>query len=185
MKVYFARHGEYQNPEGVVPYRMPGFPLTELGISQSGLQAEKLLSLNIRDIFSSPIERCVQTASIIGSSLHLAVNQSESLTEIGSPLEGVSIVKRDSYTGNFPYDVAEHIEGGGETKQVVVERMAEFVGKLKLMSKNSSHLLVSHGDPIKYYLSHVTKKDIPLIPMGGLVCLDYNQVGIPKYTEII
>jgi len=94
MKVYFARHGEYQNPEGVVPYRMPGFPLTELGISQAHLQADKLLTLNIRDIFTSPITRCLETASIIGKTLKLAPNINESLTETGTPLQYMSLLER-------------------------------------------------------------------------------------------
>ncbi len=185
MKVYFARHGEYQNPDLVVPYRLPGFPLSELGIKQAELQADKLQSLNIRDIFCSPIERCVQTASIIGKELKLAANQNEALTETLTPLQGISIADHDKVIGDFPYDVPAHIEGGGETTKMIFERMSNFIEKLKLMSKNSSHLIVSHGDPIKYYLNGVLKKEVRYIPMGGLVCLDFNQPGIPKYSEII
>lgn len=185
MKVYFARHGEYQNPEGVVPYRAPGFPLTELGISQAQLQAAKLHSFNIRDIFCSPVERCFQTASIIGQELKLAPNPTEALIELGSPMQGMSIVERDKIGGNFPYNLQAHIDGGGETEKMLFERVSNFIEKLKLMSKKSSHLVVSHGDPIKLYLNGALKKEVRYIPMGGLVCLDFTQVGIPKYTEII
>jgi broad specificity phosphatase PhoE len=197
MKVYFARHGEYQNPEGIVPYRMPGFPLTDLGISQAGLQANKLLSLNIRDIFSSPVERCVQTASIIGSSLHLAVNQKSELTETGTPLQGLTKGDLAKLSPNYPYDVPSHIEAGGETPEQIYSRIHEFTEKLKLMSSKSSHLVVSHGDPITIFLiktltgkmphliEEFEKSKVRYIPMGGLVCLDFNQSGIPKYTEII
>lgn len=185
MKVYFARHGEYQNPEGVVPYRMPGFPLTELGISQAHLQADKLLSLNIRDIFTSPITRCLETASIIGKTLKLAPNINESLTETGTPLQGMSLLERNKIQLDFPYILESHVNSGGETKEAIIERMNNFVAKLKTMSKNSSHLIVSHGDPIKFYINGVLKKEVREIPMGGLVMLDYSQKGIPKYTEII
>lgn len=197
MKVYFARHGEYQNPDGVVPYRMPGFPLTELGISQANLQADKLLSLNIRDIFSSPVERCVQTASIIGASLHLAVNQKDLLIETGTPLQGMKKAEIASLSPDYPYDVPAHIEGGGESPEQIFSRMHEFVEKLKSMSSKSSHLIVSHGDPITIFLIRSLTGKIPhtidefekskgrYIPMGGLICLDFNQTGIPKYTEII
>lgn len=185
MKVYFARHGEYQNPDGLVPYRLPGYPLTELGIKQAELQVSKLLPLNIRDIFCSPIERCVQTASIIGKELKLAPNPTEALIELGSPLQGMTIVERDKLGGNFPYSLQAHLDGGGETEKMLFERMSNFIEKLKLMSKKSSHLIVSHGDPIKLYLNGVLKKEVRYIPMGGLVCLDFTQAGIPKYTEII
>ena len=185
MKVYFARHGEYQNPDNIVSYRLPGFPLTELGIKQAELQAAKLQSLNIRDIFCSPIERCFQTATIIGKALKLAPNPTAALIELGSPLQGMTLAERDKIGGNFPYTLQAHVEGGGETEKMLFERMSNFIEKLKLMSKNSSHLVVSHGDPIKLYLNGVLKKEVRYIPMGGLVCLDFTQVGIPKYKEII
>lgn len=185
MKLFLARHGEYQNPDGLIPYRLPGFPLTDLGIEQAGLQATKLAQFKIRDIFTSPVERCMQTASIIGKTLSLAPNPIEALIELGSPLQGMTIVERDKYRGDFPYDLQSHIDGGGETKHDVFERMSNFIEKLKLMSKNSSHLIVSHGDPIKFYLNNVLKRDVRYIPMGGLVILDYSQSGTPKYTELV
>lgn len=157
MKIFFARHGEYQNPDNVIPYQLPGFPLSELGKQQAKLQGDKLQGEKIRSLSCSPIERCMETASIIGQAIHLHPN-------------------------TYP-ELIERLED--ETRESIVSRMAEFVGKLKLMSKNSSHLIVSHGDPITYYLSHVTKKSLQLIPMGGLVMLDYSQSGSPKYTEII
>lgn len=157
MKIYFARHGQYDNPDKVVPYRLPGFPLTELGRSQAQFQSKKLINAKIRTLSTSPIERCVETATIIAQTIHLHPNiQSELL---------------------------ERTED--ESRESIVTRMAEFVGKLKLMSKNSTHLIVSHGDPITFYLSHVTQKSLELIPMGGLVMLDYRQKGVPKYSKII
>jgi len=157
MKIYFARHGEYQNPKAIVPYQLSGFPLSERGIQQANLQADKLIGHNIRTLSCSPIERCLETATIIGHVIGLHPNEHSELIE--------------------------RLED--ETRESIITRMAEFIGKLKLMSKNSTHLIVSHGDPITFYLSHVTKKSLELIPMGGLVVLDYSQSGIPKYTEII
>lgn len=181
MKIYFARHGEYQNPQNLVPFQLPGFPLSDLGREQSELTASKLSGVKIRAIFTSPIERCLETASIIGNILHLFPNQKEEIIETRTPLQGT---KRSEFPADI-YVEPKHIEGGGETKSEIIERMSEFVGSLKLTSKNSTYLIVSHADPILFYLRHVLKKDIRYIPMGSLVMLDYSQSGIPKYTEII
>lgn len=181
MKIYFARHGDYQNPENVVPYRLSGFPLSDLGIEQSHLTASKLISSKIRAIFTSPIERCMQTATIIATSLHLYPNPKDAIIELHSPLQGLKKI-------DFPIDVyldTRHIEGHGETRQEIITRVTDFVATLKLTSKNSNYLIVSHGDPIWFYLNTVLKREIRYIPMGGLVMLDYAQPGIPKYTEII
>lgn len=196
MKLFFARHGEYQNPDGLIPYRMPGFPLTDLGIEQAELQATKLSQFKIRDIFTSPVERCLETATIISKTLKLAPNPSEALVETGTPLQGLKKEDIAKLSPNYPYDVPAHIEGGGESPEMIFERINNFVEKLKVMSKNSSHLLVSHGDPITIFLIKTLSGKIPhtiedfeksnvrYIPMGGLVMLDYSQSGIPKYTEL-
>lgn len=197
MKIYFARHGEYQNSDGVVPYRLPGFPLTDFGNQQAKIQADKLLGLKIRDIFTSPIERCVKTATIIGLSLKLHPNQKEDIIETGTPLQGMTKLQLGKLSPNYPYDVPSHIDGSGESPEDIFNRMNDFAEKLKHMSQNSSHLIVSHGDPIHIYLTGTLTKHIPhldaeffqgkvrYIPMGGLVMLDYIQKGTPQYSEII
>ena len=197
MKIYLARHGEYQNPEGVVPYRLPGFPLSELGRQQAQLIADKLVDQKIRAIYTSPIERCLEEASIIGKTIRLYPNQKSELIESGTPLQGLTKTALADLSPNYPYDIPAHIEGGGESPDDIFARMNNFVNSLKSTSKNSTYLLVSHGDPIYIYLSGLLLKRIPhtgqdyyqsnikYIPMGGLVMLDYSQKGIPKYQEII
>jgi broad specificity phosphatase PhoE len=112
-------------------------------------------------------------------------------------LQGLAKSELEKLSPNFPYDVPSHIENGGESPEMIFERMNNFVNKLKQMSKHSSHIIVSHGDPISIYLSGTLLKVVPhtdaefyhskirYIPMGGLVMLDYSQSGVPKYTEII
>ncbi len=181
MKIYFARHGDYQNPDNLQPFRLPGFSLSSTGIEQIKLTAAKLVDKNIRAIFTSPINRCIETATIIGQTLHLFPNQKKSLMEVASPFAGFKkiLVPVDLYTNSV------HIEGGGETSEAVFARMNEFINTLKDTSKNSNYLIVSHGDPMMIFLRGVLKKEIRYIPMGGLVMLDYSQKGIPKYQEII
>lgn len=180
MKIYFARHGEYHNRE-IVPFTLPGVLLTELGKSQAHLQADKLKKVKIRAIYTSPIERCVQTAGIISEELHLFPNQKSAITEVSTPLAGIKRV-------DMPPDIYQdlrHIDGGGETVEAIFIRTNNFVGMLKATSKNSNYLLVSHGDPMMIFLRGVLKREMRYIPMGGLVMLDYSQKGIPKYQEII
>lgn len=197
MKIYFARHGEYENPSRVIPYQLPGFPLTELGKQQAHIQADKLMGLKIRTLSTSPIERCFEEATIIGKIIGLHPNIHSELTETHTPLQGLSKVELSKLSLNYPYDIPAHIEAGGESPEMIFERMNNFVNKLKLMSKNSSHIIVSHGDPITIFLIKTLTGMIPhtidefeksrgrYIPMGGLVMLDFSQSGIPKYSEII
>lgn len=197
MKIYFARHGQYQNPEHVSPYRLPGFPLTELGQEQSKEIATRLSDQKIRALYTSPLERCFETATIIGKSLQLFPNQKPELIETGTPLAGISLDDPRHALPTYLYNLPEHLEGGGETPEQIFTRFSDFMEKLKLTSKNSNYLIVSHADPIMIYLYGVHTYPLPrtdseivdgtfrYIPMGGLVMLDYSQKGIPKYQEII
>ncbi len=181
MKIYLARHGDYQNPDNIVPYTMPGITLSELGKSQAQLQADKLIDVKIRAIYTSPLERCLETASIIAKHLHLFPNQKSELIETSTPLAGIKKV-------DMPLDIyldPRHIEGGGEAVEVIFNRMNNFVDTLKLTSKNSNYLIVSHGDPMMIFLRGVLKKEIRYIPMGGLILLDYGKNKLPQYSEII
>jgi len=53
-----VRHGEYINPDNIVPWRLPHFLLSEDGIK------------NIEIIYSSPIFRAKQSAKIIADKLN-------------------------------------------------------------------------------------------------------------------
>lgn len=197
MKIYFARHGQYENPDSVVPYRLPGFPLSEIGRSQAQKTADTLVGQKIRAIYTSPVERCQETAGIIGQTLKLYPNPKPELIETGTPFQGLTKEALAKLSPNYPYDIPEHISAGGESPENIFERMNNFVETLKQTSKKSSYVLVSHGDPITIYLSGTLLKKIPhtdaeyynsgirYIPMGGLVSLDFSQKGIPKYEEII
>lgn len=197
MKIFFARHGQYQNPQDIVPFRLPGFPLTDLGRQQSEQTANRLKSENIRDLFTSPVERCVETAQIIGRALNLHPNLKEAIIETGTPLQGLTHTEMRIRTIDYPFADPQHQEGGGETPEDIFKRMNEFVDSLKQMSQRSSHLIVSHADPIMIYLLGTLKKTIPhtrkeldhgkirFIPMGGLVMVEYGKQALPTYHELI
>lgn len=197
MKIFFARHGEYQNPHDVVPFRLSGFPLSEHGKNQAELIGKHLKSESIRDLFTSPIERCMETAQIVGRILNLHPNVKDSIIETGTPLQGLTHAELLSHAVNYPYDAPQHQQEGGETPEDIFKRMSEFVDSLKLMSQRSSHLVISHADPIMIYLLGTITKTIPhtrkeldhgkirLIPMGGLVIVEFNKQGHSQYKELI
>ncbi len=181
MKIFFARHGKYVNPDNIEPSRLPGFPLSVDGIKQVEHTASILADLKIRAIYTSPIERCVETAAIISKHLHLYPNQKEALIEVGTPLQGTKKADMPSDLYNDP----RHIEGGGETQLQIFERVANFISGLKELSKNSNFLIVSHGDPMMIFLRKTLGEDIRYIPMGGLISIEFGKNIKPVYTEII
>jgi len=64
--VYFARHGEsIANTRHIISNRDLDHPLTPTGRQQSLLLAEKLKDSDLTMIYSSPIPRALETASIV------------------------------------------------------------------------------------------------------------------------
>ena len=65
--IIFLRHGQAENnTKKILAGRSPGVNLTEVGIKQAEQSGKMLESLNISTIYSSPIDRALQTAEIVG-----------------------------------------------------------------------------------------------------------------------
>jgi broad specificity phosphatase PhoE len=88
--VHLVRHGEVENPKGVIYGRMPGFHLSERGRKQADAAAARLADRPIGAIWASPLERAQETATAIASRHpHLAVVTDDRLIESGTTVEGV------------------------------------------------------------------------------------------------
>ena len=87
--IHLVRHGEVENPKGVIYGRMPGFHLSERGRRQAQAAAERLADRDIGSVWASPLERAQETAEAIAAPHGLALVTDERLIESGTTLEGV------------------------------------------------------------------------------------------------
>lgn len=89
-RIHLVRHGEVHNPSGILYGRLPGYHLSELGVSMAALAARELHreGRDIARIISSPLERALESAEPIGQALGLPVHTSDHLIEASSRLEG-------------------------------------------------------------------------------------------------
>ena len=72
--VLLVRHGRSTaNTSGVLAGHTPGVNLDEVGQSQADRLAERLVGLDLVAAFSSPLDRCIQTAqrALVGRDLTL------------------------------------------------------------------------------------------------------------------
>ena len=70
--IIFLRHGQAENnTKKILAGRSPGVNLTQVGIQQAEQSGKMLESLNISAIYSSPIDRALQTAKIVGNHCNL------------------------------------------------------------------------------------------------------------------
>ncbi len=75
------RHAHVSNPSGVVYARLPGFHLSDQGTRAARDLASSLAAVPMAAIHSSPLERAVETATILAEPHGIAVRFDERLIE--------------------------------------------------------------------------------------------------------
>jgi probable phosphoglycerate mutase len=77
------RHGENEYvAKGRLAGRLPGVHLNENGKKQAEAVAETFMKAPIKAIYSSPMERCMQTAEPLAAALGLGINANQGLIEV-------------------------------------------------------------------------------------------------------
>jgi len=81
--ILLIRHGENEYvAKGRLAGRLPGVHLNENGQKQAAAVAETLAKAPLTAVYSSPLERCLETAQPLAETLGLAVIPREGLLEI-------------------------------------------------------------------------------------------------------
>ena len=89
--VHLIRHGEVYNPEEIRYGQLAGFRLSSRGRQQARAAASYLQSLRqpIASIVSSPLERAVETATVIGDALAMPHRTDQRLIESATQFDGL------------------------------------------------------------------------------------------------
>ncbi len=159
--IIFLRHGQAENnTKKILAGRSPGVNLTETGIKQVEQAGLMLKSLNISKIYSSPIDRALQTAEIVGKHCDLEITNDDRLIELDMgkftkmPYEQI-FAKHGNVFLKFYEGSNEVSENGVETFANVQKRVFDMVDFVVNKHKNQNVVLVTHMDPIKAMIGKV------------------------------
>src|SRR5580704_12297380 len=86
--VHLLRHGEVENPKGVIYGRIPGFGLSEDGRMMAKAAAGYLAERDVVAIFTSPLERAKETAEPLAERFRLEPVVDDRLIEPWNHFEG-------------------------------------------------------------------------------------------------
>ena len=159
--IILLRHGQAENnTKKILAGRSPGVNLTEEGIQQAEQAGKILKALNISKIYSSPIDRAIQTSEIITKQCDLEVILDDRLIELDMgkftmmPYDEI-FAKHGNVFLKF-YEGSEEVsENGVETFAQVQKRMFEVVNFVLDNHKDENVVLVTHMDPIKAMIGKV------------------------------
>lgn len=149
--VHLLRHGEVDNPEGILYGRLPGYVLSELGHEMAQRAADALKGHDITAVISSPMERAQQTAVPLAESHGLSIGTDLRLIEADNKFEGqrVSVgdgVLRQPTAWRHLYNPFK--PSWGEPYTEVAARMTEAISAARDQVRGSEAVLVSHQLPI-------------------------------------
>lgn len=153
------RHGETDyNKKMHIAGRLPGVHLNKKGQQQAQSIAEKLADLPVKAIYSSPLERTIETAEPLARALKLEIIPIPGLLETDcGEWQGQSVKKlrRLKAWQSVQQRPALFHFPGGEWIGECQHRMVEVVETLRL-EHSPQDLLVcfSHADPIKQVLAY-------------------------------
>jgi probable phosphoglycerate mutase len=135
----------------------PGLHLSDRGRAQAGELSERLRAVPLAAVYSSPLERCMETAEIIAAGRSLPVQLVARVREVeygrwtGRPiaqLAKTALWKRIQHSPSsirFP---------DGETLTDVQRRSTEALEELATRHRRKIVAVVSHADVIRMVLAH-------------------------------
>jgi broad specificity phosphatase PhoE len=174
--ILVVRHTEVHNPQRVLYGRLPDYRLSDYGVKQAERLAEFLAQRPISVVYSSPLERARQVASLIADRHPDAQRMVTGLlNEIGTSWEGTPFSQFKP--GFSAYENRRHDDD--ESIEDVQRRMTEFVTRARAKHPGETLVGVSHGDPITILRIALSGRPVTVALTKGS---DY--AGIGSITEI-
>ncbi len=184
MQLHLVRHAVTPETGVTLSGRLPGIPLSDEGRDMATRAAAEMGALKPAALLTSPIERCRETAAILGRQWNLQPATDPSFIEAdygtwsGRKLRSLYQLKAwDSLMGaasrfRFP---------GGETLEDVQHRAVAATERLAGEHRNRAVVVVvSHADVIRSVLAHYLGMPLDLIHRLHVGPASTSVVVLPK-----
>lgn len=194
--VHLMRHGEVNNPGGILYGRMRGFGLTPLGVQMAEMTADFLVAdgRDITSVTASPLLRAQASAAPTAAAYELPIGIDPHLIEAASKFEGEN-VNGNRWALAHPRNWSRYARplepSWGEAYTDILSRMRVAVSSAIRRSYGHEALLVTHQLPIVTVqrfiegqpLAHnPLKRQCSLASLTSLLFEDYTLVGW-SYSE--
>lgn len=149
--VHLVRHGEVDNPGGVLYGRLPGFHLSELGREMAVRAALYLRARDITHLVSSPLERAQETMAPLAAELKLPVTLDERVIEAGNDFEGLTVGKNPAQLVHpkFWRHLTNPVKPSwGEPYVHIAQRMRAAIADARAAATGHEAVIVSHQLPV-------------------------------------
>jgi probable phosphomutase (TIGR03848 family) len=183
--VLLLRHGANDWVHGRLAGWTPGVHLNAEGRRQADDLGRRLADLPIDALYSSPLERCVETAQAVASPRGLAIELDEQIGEVrygdwqGAELK--ELYKHELWPGVQHYPSGTRFPQG-ETLGEAQMRIVSAIDRLRSRHPKQTIAVVSHADLIKlataYYIGlHIDLFQRLVIQPCSITALQFETMG--------
>jgi probable phosphoglycerate mutase len=156
--VFLVRHGLTAQTGRVLYGRTPGVDLDDRGRAQAEELVRRFDGVRITAIYSSPLERCVQTVEPLAAARRLSVRTDDGLVEMdaggwtGKTLRQVRRAKGWDTVQRSPSAFA--FPGGGEAFGDAQARAVGAIERIARRHRRGAALVATHGDIVRIAIAH-------------------------------
>lgn len=167
----------------------PGVHLNAQGQREADALARRLQHLSIHAIYSSPLERAVDTARAVAQCQKLNVNLVSDLGEVRIGEWEGKLIKEVEQTDLWKQLQTQPVGvsiAGGESIDQVQQRMVAAVERIVAHHPKQIVAVFSHADPIKAVVAHYLKMDLNafqrlIINPASVTVLLFNERGVQLF----
>ncbi len=177
--VHVLRHGEVDNPEGILYGRLPGYVLSAIGHKMAVAATEALVEHDITHLVASPLDRAQQTAKPFAERFGLDINTDERLIEADNYFAGRRFGVGDGVLRRpaaWPRLRNPFTPSWGEPYAEIATRMYAALEAARVAAEGHEAVCVSHQLPIWTLRRHVAGQRLWHNPA-------YRQCGLASLTS--
>jgi len=149
--VHLLRHGEVDNPHGIIYGRLPGYHLSANGCAMAESAADFFAERAVVALFCSPLERAQETARPVAERLGLPVVTDDRLIESWNHFEGLRFGVGDGslrHPVHWPHLANPFRPSWGEPYREVAARMQSMMETARAAAAGQEAVCVTHQLPI-------------------------------------
>lgn len=187
--VLLVRHGHTPTTGKLLPGRAPGLHLSEKGIEQAAVVAERIATLrDVHAIYTSPLERTRETAAPIARARGLRAKADRGLLEAdigdwtGMELKTVSRKEEWKQVQRYPSGFRFP---GGESFTEMLARAAGAVDRIQLDHRGQTVVVVSHADVIKAVVAHALGVHLDLMQRVSIAPCSVSAVAFSDLGPMV
>jgi broad specificity phosphatase PhoE len=183
---YFVRHGEATWNAQERLCGSSDVPLSEVGRTQARELAAHLRSVLVEALYSSPLQRALETARLIGEVLRLTPIVDQRLTELnyggweGKTFEEIERAAPDVYQ-TWDADPANLAPPGGESGVQLIQRVTPFLADMTRWHPQGNVVVVCHKTVCRLLACHIM--GVPLKEYRQRVHMENTAINIFEWVE--